>query len=793
MIITNLTKQAHPIASKIPNNIWVSVFNERLDDSELKLGKKQFNEIKRIDLPKNDSQALTVLILCYPDTPFSEYMIRTGIKPSNQAIFSISTNMGCLKSLNYLQEKARNKLITLIEANDYRGFRVAAANGHLDVLKELKKVTPLALMKMSKANDFGAFRLACENGHLNTLKWLLIEAFNQSMPMIEASNYHAFRGASENGHLDILIWLKSLAPNALQNMIQASNYYAFRWACANGHLNTIKWLKDQAPDEFLAIIEAEQYDAFRKACANGHLDTVTWLLRHPTCFAYIEQHEHEYGHQVHPFRQNMLAALHQESQDFLIQNPNAAFDIQESERARLCFYLMRNLIRHNNRLFDEELRFLLSIPSVKALAHQELTIGHPNELLWLAQGYDNSEALILLLNIDAVRRLAEANNFYRPDIRYAINLRRLAQDKESAMTALSADEAKRLHAASELYQPWIIAAGIEAIIEDLKETLKNNYETQPACINVDDTLLSLPVEYFTFKGLGLTVSDFNNALIAYYKHPTHTALRYLSKPNHWMHPNAAFVLSSEETAGLWSYFEDYQPLIALLYLAATDTQIALDEGYTPETRFTHFIEELALIGRAHNWDKTRTRNALKEQYDDLEADRPSCYSGVKRRLFQSVVGHPLFDILSDDKIEVEIRQFAFTHFESVITESNKHALKKVFDACFEDLDESCVDTLACFNIPNEAQEDFIHYLIEKYGSQFSENEAFISQVRDTLSINPEEENSRFRYHALKLIGLTGLYDFLESACKKETHSIGFFAQNQEPKETVPEMNSACKL
>lgn len=41
------------------------------------------------------------------------------------------------------------------------------------------------------------------------------------------------------------------------------------------------------------------------------------------------------------------------------------------------------------------------------------------------------------------------------------------------------------------------------------------------------------------------------------------------------------------------------------YKAAIDEDVSAIDGYTVDTRFEHFIDELAHIGRAHNWDNAR--------------------------------------------------------------------------------------------------------------------------------------------------------------------------------------------
>ena len=68
-----------------------------------------------------------------------------------------------------------------------------------------------------------------------------------------------------------------------------------------------------------------------------------------------------------------------------------------------------------------------------------------------------------------------------------------------------------------------------------------------------------------------------------------------------MHEQAAYVtFNPSNPQEKWSTFEEYQSFIAMLFLAAQDTEIPPTEGYTLETRLDHFIDELAHIARAHN-------------------------------------------------------------------------------------------------------------------------------------------------------------------------------------------------
>jgi hypothetical protein len=567
------------------------------------------------------------------------------------------------------------------------------------------------------------------------------------------------------GQKKILECIKEqVAKDELLSMIAESDFRSFRWACENGHLPTVLWLVEHNANQLEAMAPVWDYFAFRQAFANRHLDVQKWLLHNAGCFAYAEEHVYEYHEVIQPFVQKIIADLHQAQETFISHQPVAEFSINDPERTKHVFYILRNLIRRNDRTLDGDMRFLLDIPSVRDLAHREVTAGQSNELLRLAQLTDNREASNLLLAIPAVRRLAQQNNFYRDESFGGVDLSRVAQNCESAMTALSQGEARRLDAAIRYYLPQVTTAGVANIMDDLCLNLVNRYIMHPAAILMNGAEVKLPCSYEDFLALNLQGEDLECALRAYYQHKDHSAWRYLSVPNRWMHPQASYVNHSEDGRTHWAMIESFQPLIALLYLAASDTKIPASNGHTLKTRLDHFIDELALLGRAHNWDNTRQRNGKQEAFDDLEGDRPSCWSGVKRRLFQSVIGHPMLDILTEDIIKQEIRDFALAHFKSNINTANKHALKEAFDAVIGMTGDG--KALQCLDIPEEKQQEFKKYLSQKYGAAYATDRILLCLVRDSLSLDSNSASVVHHCHAMKLDGLTKLYDYLTQVNEK---------------------------
>ncbi|EHL32182.1 hypothetical protein [Legionella drancourtii] len=487
-------------------------------------------------------------------------------------------------------------------------------------------------------------------------------------------------------------------------------------------------------------------------------DTVNHFLTIGAGLAYAEPHDHEYGRFVHPFIAHQINAYQHAKNEYEQTNPNGVFNLDEQE-ARLCFYMLRNLIRRGvdrehaaAEDVTDEIRMLLSIPSVRALCHLPMSDeGGENELLRLAIRIGNQEASSLLLQLPEVRRVAEQHNFYENEGDGTLDLRQMAQDKESSMVALSVSEREVVNQLKQHYQGKINELGGHTqAFASLKNELKKRYEANPTTLELVDRYgkkhtQMLPFEWDEFQQLkeGLSKEQYKNALIAYHQHEAHTAYRYLSKPNPWMADNASYVYvydneQGQQTALRYSTFEEYQALINLFYLAAFDEEAPAIDGYTLEGRKTLFIKQIALIGRAHNWDKSRvvTINGVvqydqdgspkEEEYDDVsEGDKPSCYSGVLRRLMQSVFGHGLFKVVTANMIKQTLNEYIKPYFDNAITKDNCAQLQQAYEGLINgdgDVEEhlQCLKTI---NIPEDTKKEIMQLacaqLENTYKSQFS--------------------------------------------------------------------------
>jgi len=681
--------------------------------------------------------------------------LQNMIAANDYQAFRVAAKEGHLDVLNYLASKAPGQLQSMITADDYAVFPFVAEEGHLDVLKYLEREAPGQLQKMIAAHNYGAFRFAAKNGRLDILNYLESKAPGQLQEMIAANQYEAFRVAAQNGRLDILNYLESKAPGQLQEMIAANQYEAFCFAAQNGRLDILNYLESKAPGQIQEMIATHNYQAFNSAARNRHLPVIEHLLSFTTVFAHAEAHAREYGENyVNPFFVQLKARLLARKEAVESVNSHAIFDIESPDEANLLFYVLRHLIRRNDPALRDDILFILEIPRVKALAHQAVSPEHPNELLRLALTLGNQTAAALLMNITAVRELAEQNNYYRDERQRGLDLAEMVRDRESSMTALSEGERARLAALITRYQPAIKASGAGNLLQQLRETLKVRYERHPASISIqqghESSKFELPFDWSSFQALHLEPPLYQDALKAYYQHKDHTAYRYLSKPNPWMHQQASYVyINPDNHTEKWAAFEEYKTEISLFYLAAIDTTDTPIDGYTPETRLEHFIDELALIGRAHNWDGSRQRldasgHVINVECDDLDADRPSCYSGVKRRLFQSVQGHALLTLLTKDALDLEISDFVNSHFKDTLdacSQQHRTEIQNAWDKSIlgEPLTDQEWAYLKLLDVSLKKQQEFKIILTTKYGPSFSSDISFSNQIDQAFAFKQKQD------------------------------------------------------
>jgi len=378
---------------------------------------------------------------------------------------------------------------------------------------------------------------------------------------------NALCSAAENGRLEVVKHLSKF------NAVRVWSNCALRCAAANGHLGVVKYLL-----KFNAVrdeITAWDNYALRHAAWSGHLGVVKYLLKFNAVRDEIAAGNNEalrraaaYGH---------IDVVNELLQyDAVVQNITAGhnYALRHAQEA-LSLDPPEEKADRLRRVIDR----LMAFPAVR-----DYEIQHQDEVPGLAE---------------------------------------MADDAEGSMQLLDRGQQGQVAALEKYYGECLNKRGNDNVLNDLKKYMKEQYEKNPAVyIDGSGEKHTLPLEYDE------TLPKEAHKL--YYQNPFHTAWRYFLSPNPWISPTANFVHHLEGEGAEASKRAEDLPLLALLWLAASDETMDTPE-YTIENRKELFAQGMHGLARGHNLDE-RTINGETTTEDDLEEDKPSCGPGVRQRL-----------------------------------------------------------------------------------------------------------------------------------------------------------------
>ncbi|MFA6302354.1 MAG: ankyrin repeat domain-containing protein [Legionella sp.] len=317
------------------------------------------------------------------------------IHSRNNFIFNKSAERGHLNILEWVKVQVPNEIMNMLGLDNYQLVFQAIANGKLEILQWLQQQDKAVINKALNVRADNALVLACSNGHVQTLKWLMEQEPDLVKNAIYFKKQEAFQDAARNGHLEVLKWLAEHVPDQLQSLIEYGGYSAFVSACENNHLDVVYWLQEQQPNMIDNLVAKRNYSVYQRALANGHHHIINHLLHNPQFLA-VADGDPGCAVPINRFKQEFMDILHQQHDE-----------IRDPKQATVCFYLIRNIIRRNDRAYDNELAYLLQIPAVRQLAHQEITKGQTNELYKLACKIGNLPAATQLLTIPTVQMASQ--------------------------------------------------------------------------------------------------------------------------------------------------------------------------------------------------------------------------------------------------------------------------------------------------------------------------------------------------------------------------------------------------
>jgi hypothetical protein len=215
--------------------------------------------------------------------------------------------------------------------------------------------------------------------------------FTQEIPQ-------ALMKAIQGGQLNIVHYLLE---QDLTQLNRSSIYSSLLMAIRTNSSAIFNRLLDMYKFEQMLIEKSSEI--FTHACRilNNPL-IIKKLLSYSSCFSLANKNESICNPTyLLEFIRDKLSALHELESHQL-----------HAHECVFYFYVLKTLIRTSSSLWHDEIKFLLQIPTVRALVHTEITLGQPNELFRLALSVQNYSAEKALSLIPAVIKHAEQNHFY---------------------------------------------------------------------------------------------------------------------------------------------------------------------------------------------------------------------------------------------------------------------------------------------------------------------------------------------------------------------------------------------
>lgn len=267
--------------------------------------------------------------------------------------------------------------------------------------------------------------------------------------------------------------------------------------------------------------------------------------------------------------------------------------------------------------------------------------------------------------------------------------RDLANRGEGAMAALTDAQQLVLERIHRLYDAQLAQRGLNAVMNELRTYLESQYAANPATHNGRN----LPLDGSGFLNQGA-------AKKAYYQHAEHSAWRYLfcRSPNFggqfdsnpWIDPNAPYQQRNFQGESIYSDISQRNlRLIASLWLAANDEQRTTDTNAAKALLATN----LAVCGRGHNWDHQRPAKnpdgtnkydafgaQAMEYYDDMQADKPTCGSGIEQRLIRSLMYHQVNEDPSSRLLNEQLVKQRFVEQWVQHSQDNPHSIHSRLDS-----------------------------------------------------------------------------------------------------------------
>lgn len=278
---------------------------------------------------------------------------------------------------------------------------------------------------------------------------------------------------------------------------------------------------------------------------------------------------------------------------------------------------------------------------------------------------------------------------HHDSVHFELGLDRLAANPESAMH-VDQELSQDLKQLEEIYRDKLqTLGGIPQVHQHILRQAEQLYQKNPAVYtSLRYGKITLPLTYqeFALHTQNWDPEETHKANQEYFKHPIHSGYRYFIDHNPW---------SRSKPNNRANHLRDVMRSLSILWIAANDETVYAVGDYTLESRIENFYIECGLMLRAHNWDVFREiidvrGKPVKQQYDDLSFDNPSCLQGMKSRLLQTLQGYPKLNDI-EGVIDEFLRDYVRNHFSIKIKAAETRLLEEVLVSYYQFIDnpEQC--------------------------------------------------------------------------------------------------------
>ncbi|MFO1258952.1 MAG: ankyrin repeat domain-containing protein [Gammaproteobacteria bacterium] len=612
------------------------------------------------------------------------------------------------------------------------------------------------------------FTYACEGKH-DTILHTLLERYGNEISANDKNS--ALRNAAQNGHTVIVATLLDRCGNEISAEYKG---LALLNAAENGYTAIVTTLLGRCGNH---IYPNYKCWALQGAAANGHADTLNALLANESVVA--------------------LAALNNNAALRAAQMGRNGTEVGSEERAR----------------YDAVIARLMQIPAVAQLANQQR--NHENDLADIVNFAENSmqslsknettlvnhlkshyaEALQdktwdgiraeILSYLESEYHQSPAEDGYHRVWMLENGARKPAAFIPADTIGLcpNGDECEVSWKSLDgtLNQKTALMSEVRSIYTLLSKESSLHQESQDAVL-VEAIINGLDIPAHPHQGkplpLEYTPNLHESALTAYYRHPAHNALRYLSNNNPWMSPQAEFVQTLQSGLRRAIVSNADKELISYYWLALCDELVTLERGFTAADNKSLFAATIAELNRGHNCDEHALYTEEQDAYengiegiqttriDDLQADRPSCSYGVTKRLLQSEYGHPYINCPEAKPLSLEI---LLGRMDDLLIKSKEQGAQ--FDNLLDRLKK--LDLRVLEQIQQEISDSLELYDYEEQDKIMLDNAQ--QNQKDLALETPDEQRRQFIENTMRWFGKERIEEHHDIKLKFQHGSSGFRA------------------